>query len=47
MDRFDLVDVDEKSGAVRLAVKLIRSAPPVRLLAHMTQGGTLLVAVKR
>jgi 2-polyprenyl-6-hydroxyphenyl methylase/3-demethylubiquinone-9 3-methyltransferase len=47
MDRFDLVNVDEKNGAVRLAVKLIRSAPPVRLLAHMTQGGTLLVAVKR
>jgi 2-polyprenyl-6-hydroxyphenyl methylase/3-demethylubiquinone-9 3-methyltransferase len=47
MDRFDLINSDEKSGAIKLALKIIRSVPPARLLAHMTQGGTLLVAVKR
>ena len=47
MDRFDVIDIDEKHGAVRLALKTIRAMPPARLLAHMTQGGTMLVAVKR
>ena len=46
MDRFDVMDAQEKSAAVRLALKAIRGVPLVRLLAHMTQGGTLLVAVK-
>jgi 2-polyprenyl-3-methyl-5-hydroxy-6-metoxy-1,4-benzoquinol methylase len=47
LDRFDLMKLDEKSAPIRAALRLIRLAPPIRLLAHMTQGGTLLVAVKR
>ena len=47
MDRFDVIDIDEKHGSTRFALKLIRSARVMRLLAHMTQGGTLLVAVKQ
>jgi 2-polyprenyl-6-hydroxyphenyl methylase/3-demethylubiquinone-9 3-methyltransferase len=47
MDRFDVIDIDEKSRPVRFALKAIRALPPARLLAHMTQGGTMVVAVKR
>jgi 2-polyprenyl-6-hydroxyphenyl methylase/3-demethylubiquinone-9 3-methyltransferase len=47
IDRFDLVDIQEKRAAVRFAVRAIRASRFVRLLAHMTQGGTLLVAVKQ
>jgi ubiquinone/menaquinone biosynthesis C-methylase UbiE len=47
MDRFDVMDINEKRGAVRLALNVIRRAGVVRLLAHVAQGGTLLVAVKK
>jgi ubiquinone/menaquinone biosynthesis C-methylase UbiE len=47
MDRFDVVNIDEKQGAVRFALQAIRRVPAVRFLAHMTQGGTMLVAMKR
>jgi ubiquinone/menaquinone biosynthesis C-methylase UbiE len=47
LDRFDVINIDEKQGVVRLALKAIRGMRLVRFLAHMTQGGTLLVAVKR
>jgi len=47
MDRFDVIDINDKRGAVRLALQAIRAMPPLRLLAHMTQGGTMIVAVKR
>jgi ubiquinone/menaquinone biosynthesis C-methylase UbiE len=47
LDRFDVINIDEKQGAVRLALKAIRSMRLARFVAHMTQGGTLLVAVKR
>jgi 2-polyprenyl-6-hydroxyphenyl methylase/3-demethylubiquinone-9 3-methyltransferase len=47
MDRFDAMQLDNKRAPIRLAVKMIRSTPLLRLLAHVTQSGTLLIAVKQ
>jgi ubiquinone/menaquinone biosynthesis C-methylase UbiE len=46
LDRFDVANADEKSPVIRAALKLVRHTPAARLLAHMTRGGTLLVAIK-
>jgi 2-polyprenyl-6-hydroxyphenyl methylase/3-demethylubiquinone-9 3-methyltransferase len=45
-DRFDSIDADEKSGAQRLALKVIRAVPPVRWLAHVATPYSALVANK-
>lgn len=47
MDRFDAMQVEDKKAPIRWAVNMIRRTPLLRLLAHMTQGGTLLIAVKQ
>jgi 2-polyprenyl-6-hydroxyphenyl methylase/3-demethylubiquinone-9 3-methyltransferase len=45
-DRFDTMDVARKSGAQRLVLKVIRTVPPVRWLAHVATPYTALVANK-
>jgi ubiquinone/menaquinone biosynthesis C-methylase UbiE len=45
-DRFDVIDVSNKPRAVKLALTIIRRVPFIRLLAHIAQGGTLIIAVK-
>lgn len=46
-DRFDVMETENKSPAVRFAIGGIRKLPPLRLLAHAATPSTLVVAVKR
>jgi len=47
LDRFDLVDVESKGAAARLALGLLRALTPLRLLGHILTPYTVLVAKKR
>jgi 2-polyprenyl-6-hydroxyphenyl methylase/3-demethylubiquinone-9 3-methyltransferase len=46
-DRFDVVDWKEKHVGFRIALKLIKAVPVFRFLAHTTEGGTTVLAVKQ
>lgn len=46
MDRFDFIDSASRSRLKCLAATVIRSLPPVRLLAHIATPNTMVVAVK-
>lgn len=46
-DRFDVMDLSNKSAAQRLLVQLIRVVPPLRLLAQFATPYTAVVAIKK
>ena len=46
MDRFDLIDLEGKSKAAGIAVRLARGVPALRLLGHVATPSTYLVAIK-
>lgn len=46
MDRFDLYETEDKGKATRIAVALIRSIPPLRLLGHMFTPASIVFAFK-
>jgi len=46
-DRFDVTALEDKSPVGRLAIRLIRTLPPVRFLAQMATDGTTVVAKKQ
>jgi 2-polyprenyl-3-methyl-5-hydroxy-6-metoxy-1,4-benzoquinol methylase len=45
-DRFDLIDVESKSSAARMAVATVRHVPPLRFLGHVFTPSTLMVGHK-
>ena len=45
-DRFDLIDAAEKPALKRLALKLARTVPPLRFLAHLMIPSTWILAIK-
>ncbi len=46
MDRFDAMDLAAKPAAMRMAVRAVRVAPPLRWLAHMIRPSTIVVALR-
>ena len=46
MDRFDVMDLTSMPAPVRLLVRAVRVAPPLRWLAHVTRASTIVVAVR-
>jgi 2-polyprenyl-6-hydroxyphenyl methylase/3-demethylubiquinone-9 3-methyltransferase len=46
MDRFDVMDLSSKPALLRLLVRAVRVAPPLRWLAHVTRASTIVVAVR-
>jgi len=47
MDRFDVMDLGEKSEAARAVVRLLRAVPPARWLGHVATPYTLVAAIKQ
>jgi len=47
LDRFDLINIREKSRAARAVVTTLRVTPPLRWLAHVATPGTTVLATKR
>ena len=45
-DRFDIMDMQEKSKSSRLVVSCIRAVPPLRLLGHVLTPGTIMLAIR-
>lgn len=45
-DRFDIMDIDGKSGLQKLIINLIRRLPTLRWLAHVATPGLSMLAVK-
>lgn len=46
-DRFDVMDLTDRGASAKVAVALIRSLPPFRLIGQMLTAGTIVWAVKR
>ncbi len=46
LDRFDVIDLPNKHGWIRGAVRCIRAVPFLRWLGHIVTPGTLVVALK-
>lgn len=46
LDRFDLIDVDNKGAAAKLIVRAVRGLPPLRLAGHLATPSTVLVGMK-
>ncbi len=46
LDRFDMVDTENKGALSKLAVALIRSIPPLRFLGHVLTPGSIVFAFK-
>jgi len=46
MDRFDLIETDNKSLLAKMTVALIRALPPLRFFGHMLTPGSIVFAVK-
>ena len=46
IDRFDMIELERRGMATRALVRLLRAAPPLRLLAHMATPYTVLLAFK-
>jgi SAM-dependent methyltransferase len=47
MDRFDLIDTDNKGGTAKFAVACIRKFPPLRFLGHVCTSGTIILGIKQ
>lgn len=47
LDRFDLIDVESKGAAAKLAVASIKALPPLRFAAHVLTPSTVLVGIKQ
>ena len=47
LDRFDLIDLDSKGAAAKLAVASIKVLPPLRFAAHVLTPSTVLVGIKQ
>lgn len=45
-DRFDMIDANALGGAKSLALKLLKSVPPVRMLGHMFISDTVIIGLK-
>ncbi|MBL8398041.1 MAG: class I SAM-dependent methyltransferase [Candidatus Accumulibacter sp.] len=45
-DRFDMIDANTLGGAKSLALKLLKSVPPVRMLGHMFISDTVIIGLK-
>jgi 2-polyprenyl-6-hydroxyphenyl methylase/3-demethylubiquinone-9 3-methyltransferase len=46
LDRFDLIDAENKTRVARFVISCIRSIPPLRFMAHLTSHSTTLLAIK-
>src|SRR5207244_729109 len=46
LDRFDVMDPEEKSPAARLVISAVRAVPILRWLAHICTSGTMILAIK-
>jgi len=47
LDRFDIMDMEEKSPMARAVVKLVRALPPLRWLGQVCTPGTIILAIRR
>lgn len=46
MDRFDMIETDNKGLLAKMAVALIRALPPLRFFGHVLTPGSIVFAVK-
>jgi 2-polyprenyl-6-hydroxyphenyl methylase/3-demethylubiquinone-9 3-methyltransferase len=46
LDRFDLIDLESKSGSARAVVALLQRSRLLRVLAHVATPGTALVGIR-
>lgn len=46
MDRFDMIETDNKGALAKMAVALIRALPPLRFFGHVLTPGSIVFAVK-
>jgi ubiquinone/menaquinone biosynthesis C-methylase UbiE len=47
LDRFDIMDLDEKGPIARLIVKTIRAIPPLRWCAQVGTPGTVILGIRK
>jgi len=46
LDRFDVIDLPNKSAWIRGVVHCVRAIPPLRWLGHVATPGTMVLAIK-
>jgi 2-polyprenyl-3-methyl-5-hydroxy-6-metoxy-1,4-benzoquinol methylase len=46
LDRFDLVDVEQKGAAAKMVLASVHALPPLRFLAHVCTPGTTVMGIK-